>query len=67
MDPAQAAADEIRRAKLEDLGWRVIVVKAKHLSNKREVVLRVYRALVEHGYRGPAPVFDAMWTRWFIR
>ena len=64
-DPNQEAYDELRRVALERAGWTVIVVKSAHLRNPREVVARVYRALVENGYRGPAPVFSASWSAWF--
>jgi hypothetical protein len=37
------------------------------MRNPHEVVRRVHRALVEGGYRGPAPVFSDVWNRWFAQ
>jgi hypothetical protein len=64
-DGRQRQRDRERREQLEAEGWRVIVVTAEDLKNKREVVLRVHAALVQRGYTGPNPVFSIMWTRWF--
>lgn len=64
-EPDQDAYDELRRIALERAGWTVVVIKAAHMKNPREVVERVYRKLTENGYRGPAPVFNASWSRWF--
>lgn len=64
-EPNQDAYDELRRIALERAGWTVIVVKSAHLLDPREVIDRVHRALVENGYRGRAPVFNATWSRWF--
>lgn len=47
------------------MGWTVIVVLVEDLKDKRSVVHRVHEAMVAHGYAGPAPHFNAMWTKWF--
>lgn len=64
-DGRQRQRDRQRREDLEADGWRVIVVTAEDLKDKREVVRRVHAALVRRGYSGPGPVFNVMWTRWF--
>lgn len=64
-EPAQRRRDLHRREELEALGWTVIVVTSEDLKHKRQVVLRVHRALVAHGYTGPAPIFNDTWQRWF--
>lgn len=63
--PSQDAYDELRRVALERAGWTVIVIKAAHLRQPREVVERVHRALVERGFTGRPPVFNAMWRSCF--
>lgn len=64
-DPGQQAYDELRRVALERAGWTVVVIKAAHLADPREIVDRVHRALVANDYRGPAPVLNAMWAKAF--
>jgi G:T-mismatch repair DNA endonuclease (very short patch repair protein) len=64
-DRAQQNRDLRRRERLEELGWRVIVVTAEGMRQPREVVWRIYRALRDRGYQGPPPVFDDMWNAWF--
>lgn len=64
-DAGQRQRDLVRRERLEAAGWRVIVVTANDLKNKREIVLRVHRALVANGYTGGPPHFSVMWTQWF--
>ncbi|WP_370617974.1 DUF559 domain-containing protein [Mumia qirimensis] len=61
------AYDRTRRENLERDGWIVIVVLDDDLPHLRRVVWRVYRALRERGYDGPAPTFNAMWATWFDR
>jgi len=65
IDRRQRERDIERREALEGAGWRVIVITAAGMRNPHEVVRRVHRALVERGYRGPAPVFSDVWNRWF--
>jgi len=64
-DARQRQRDIIRREKLEAAGWRVIVVTIADMADRRAVVQRVHRALVNHGYTGRAPQFSVMWDRWF--
>lgn len=61
----QRARDRTRREELERMGWTVIVVLVEDLKDKRAIVHRVHDALVAHGYDGPTPHFNAMWTKWF--
>ncbi|UYM04900.1 DUF559 domain-containing protein [Solicola gregarius] len=63
----QRQRDIERREALEALGWTVIVVVVEDLKDKREIVRRVHRAIVAHGYAGPKPVFNIMWQGWFER
>jgi hypothetical protein len=46
-------------------GWTVYRVTARRARHPREVVQRVYQLLVEAGYDGPPPVFDARWRSLF--
>jgi len=62
---AQREYDNRRRENLERLGWIVIVVTADGMRSPRHVVHRVYAALRQRGYTGPAPVFSAVWSTWF--
>jgi hypothetical protein len=62
---AQREYDNMRRENLERLGWIVIVATADRMREPRHVVHRVYAALRERGYAGPAPVFSTMWSSWF--
>jgi hypothetical protein len=55
----------MRRENLERLGWIVIVVTAESMRNPRHVAYRVYGALRQRGYVGPAPVFSTTWSSWF--
>ncbi|MET0767000.1 MAG: hypothetical protein ABWY50_05095 [Aeromicrobium sp.] len=61
----QRRRDILRRERLEAAGWRVIVITAGDLQDKREIVHRVHRALTERGYAGRAPIMNAMWDTWF--
>ena len=63
----QRERDRTRREDLESLGWTVIIVLVEDLKDKRRIVHRVHDALVANGYDGPAPHFNAMWTKWFER
>lgn len=65
IDRRQRERDIERREALEREGWRVIVVTAQSMRHPQQVVRRVHRALVEGGYRGPAPVFSDVWNHWF--
>ena len=64
-DARQRQRDIVRRERIERAGWTVIVVTAGDLRHPRQIVLRVHRALVDGGYRGPAPTFSVTWDRWF--
>lgn len=63
----QRVHDVWRREQMERLGWTFIIVTAADLHRPREIVNRVLRALVEHGYTGPRPEFSYEWTRTFER
>ncbi|CAN5333623.1 DUF559 domain-containing protein [soil metagenome] len=52
---------------LEDAGLFVIRVSHAMLAQPHALVWRVYRILVQRGYRGPEPRFDAEWTALFAR
>jgi hypothetical protein len=58
-------ADVLRMERLGRAGWTVSVVRSRHLTRPREVVSRVYEALVDRGYRGPKPRFPQSWVRSF--
>lgn len=45
--------------------WVVYRVTADRARHPRRIVERVHTLLVEAGYDGPAPVFDARWCRLF--
>lgn len=64
---SQRVHDVWRREQMERLGWTFIIVTAADLDRPREIVHRVHRALVDHGYRGPRPEFPYEWTRTFER
>ncbi|KQV74695.1 hypothetical protein ASC61_06590 [Aeromicrobium sp. Root344] len=64
-DARQRQRDLVRREQLESAGWRVIVVTIADLADKRTVIHRVHRALVDRGYAGRPPQFSIMWDRWF--
>ena len=64
-DASQRQRDIVRREELEAAGWRVIVVTVADLMDKRAVVRRIHRALVDRGYAGRPPHFSVMWDRWF--
>ncbi|MBB3327381.1 hypothetical protein [Microlunatus antarcticus] len=44
---------------------RLVRVTAERMRSPRAVVLTVYEAIVEGGYRGPAPSFDDEWRHLF--
>ena len=48
-----------------DAGFRTVRVTRDRMRRPREVVRRVYARLVEAGYEGPAPAFDAEWCALF--
>lgn len=59
-DASQWERDVVRRARLEELGWRLIVVTAQQLHRHPEHVLdQVWRALSERGMSRVAPPTDA--------
>jgi hypothetical protein len=64
-DARQRQRDIARREELEAAGWRVIVVTVADLTDKRGIVRRIHRALIDHGYAGRPPQFSVMWDRWF--
>ncbi|OUZ08566.1 hypothetical protein BHE97_12870 [Aeromicrobium sp. PE09-221] len=61
----QRERDRDRRECLERLGWTVIVIYDTDLSDPRKIPWRIFHALREQGYLGPAPVTSVMWERWF--
>lgn len=61
----QRRRDRDRREQLEAMGYRVIVLFDTDLQKPSLLVRRVHEALVQHGYRGPAPVMSLQWHRWF--
>lgn len=64
-DARQRQHDIGRRERLEQAGWRIIVVTVADLKKPHTIVHRVHIALVERGYDGPAPAFSIMWLKWF--
>ena len=64
-DARQRQRDLVRREQLEAAGWRVIVITIADLTDKRAVIHRIHRALVDRGYAGRPPHFSVMWERWF--
>ncbi len=64
-DAWQRQRDLVRREALEAAGWRIIVITVADLADKRAVICRIHRALVDRGYAGRAPQFSVMWDRWF--
>lgn len=59
---SQRVHDVWRREQMERLGWTFIVVTAADIHRPQEIVRRVHRALVDHGYSGPVPEFPTDWT-----
>jgi hypothetical protein len=64
-DPVQRQKDRARREALEAEGWRVIVITVGDLSDKQQIVWRVFAALKARGFAGAPPHTNAMWTKWF--
>lgn len=64
-DAGQRQSDIGRRERLEQAGWRLIIVTTADVDAPRTIVERVHAALVDRGYTGPAPAFSITWTRWF--
>lgn len=64
-DRAQWNRDIRRQEQLVGDGNRLVRVTAERMRSPRAVVLTIHEALVEGGYRGPEPVFDAEWRRLF--
>ena len=48
-------------------GFTTIRVMRQRMRRPRQLVRKVHARLVEHGYAGPAPTFDAEWVRLFER
>ncbi len=58
-DAAQWERDVVRRGRLEDLGWRLLVVTSRQLyKHPDQVVDQVYRALRERGMPALSPPVD---------
>jgi hypothetical protein len=64
-DPETYAKDLRRCEQLAAFGVLPVRVAKEHLRRPREVVQRVYSALVSRGYDGPAPVFGPEWRAAF--
>lgn len=54
-DRRQRVRDRDRREYLESHGWTVIVLVDRDLRVPLDILRRVHRGLVHHGYEGPAP------------
>lgn len=63
-DSMQRQRDRERREVLEALGYRLIVITDADLRDPATIPQRVFNALVQRGYTGPAPVTSVMWKRW---
>ncbi|MFT4164786.1 MAG: hypothetical protein QM650_06050 [Microlunatus sp.] len=64
-DPETYAKDLKRHEELAAFGVLSVRVAKEHLKRPREVVQRVYLALLSRGYDGPSPVFTAEWCQAF--
>ena len=64
-DGRQRQRDRVRREALEADGWRVIVITSEDLKDARMIPWRVFNALKDHGYDGPAPRMSARWLQRF--
>lgn len=64
-DADQWERDLDRLDDFENATWGHVRITARRLRRPREVVRRVHRKLVAHGYRGPAPVFGPEWVALF--
>jgi very-short-patch-repair endonuclease len=64
-DARQRQKDHLRRERLEENGWRVIVVTIEDMKRPSAIVARVHAALTLAGYSGPPPVMSDSWRRWF--
>jgi len=62
---SQWERDIVRLGELADAGWVVIRVTNNQLRCPRQIILRLWRALVAGGYAGPAPVSDGQWSTLF--
>lgn len=62
----QIASDTDRYAGLRRTSWEYVQITKKHAAHPKSMVRKVYRALVEQGYDGPAPVFGAHWDSLFL-
>jgi hypothetical protein len=66
-DRQQWNTDLDRDDAFRGLGYLTLRVTADRMRRPRALVLRVHAALVERGYRGPAPVFSPLWCALFER
>ncbi|MGZ5389865.1 MAG: DUF559 domain-containing protein [Aeromicrobium sp.] len=64
-DGRQRQRDRVRREALEAAGWRVIVVTSEDLKDARLIPWRIFNALKDRGFAGPAPRMNVMWIQWF--
>ena len=64
-DPETYAKDLKRHEKLAAFGVLSVRVAKEHLRRPRDVVQRVYEALLSRGYEGPPPEFGAEWCAAF--
>lgn len=60
-DPVQWNKDIDRYATLTRLGYAVVRVTAARMRRPDDVVMEIFRALWQGGYRGPAPRLTAAW------
>ena len=64
-DKWQWNVDIGRQEEFMAAGWTVIRVTAQRIRHPRALVGKVYTALQERGYRGPAPSFSTEWSALF--
>ena len=64
-DKTQWNIDIDRQEDFAAAGWALYRVTAARARRPREIVQRVHAMLVAAGYDGPAPAFDAPWSRLF--
>lgn len=65
IDVDQWNRDIVRYADLREADYAYLQITHEMLRQPKALVLRIYRALVEQGYDGPAPHFGAAWRRLF--
>lgn len=64
-DPDTYARDLRRYERLVAFGVLPVRVAKAHLKRPRDVVMRIFEALVSRGYDGPPPVFGPEWCEAF--